>query len=216
MENIPDGDSVSNDTSVKGGKETHATNLMLFLVFTLLSGGLIAFFTYKLVSSLRQKQKAKEDKKRQKQQKKEKETHESRKRNDHCTSPPSPNCSSCSENAIRENPGGERTSKMRNTMKWIHGSAMEHRNKYERVELEGQKEEGTTETNSHSHSWCLRLIRPGNSRLGPVQFDTHITNHYPGHNRCTNVPTLLLLLNQLGHEVLCEEHGGPPPPGGAE
>lgn len=41
MENIPDGDSVSNDTSVKVGKETHATNLMLFLVFTLLSGGLI-------------------------------------------------------------------------------------------------------------------------------------------------------------------------------
>lgn len=79
-------------------------------------------------------------------------------------------------------------------MKWIHGSAMEQRNKYERVELEGQKEEGTTETNSHSHSWCLRLIRPGNSRLGPVQFDTHITNHYPGHNRCTNVPTLLLLV----------------------
>lgn len=78
-------------------------------------------------------------------------------------------------------------------MKWIHGSAMEQRNKYERVELEGQKE-GTTETNSHSHSWCLRLIRPGNSRLGPVQFDTHITNHYPGHNRCTNVPTLLLLV----------------------
>ncbi|KAK7095852.1 hypothetical protein V1264_005213 [Littorina saxatilis] len=74
-------DSAANDTvagDIPGTKP--APNIFLFILFVLLSGGTVAFFTYKLVASLRAKQKAKEDKKKQKMQKKEKETQKKQKK----------------------------------------------------------------------------------------------------------------------------------------
>ncbi|KAK3094353.1 hypothetical protein FSP39_000701 [Pinctada imbricata] len=45
----------------------------VFIVPGLIIGVLVAFFTYKLVASLREKQRLKEEKKKMKQQRKEKE-----------------------------------------------------------------------------------------------------------------------------------------------
>ncbi|KAK6184638.1 hypothetical protein SNE40_007073 [Patella caerulea] len=49
------------------------STVIMFLIFTLLIGSVLGFFTWKLVASLRNKQKLKDEKKKLKQQKKDKE-----------------------------------------------------------------------------------------------------------------------------------------------
>lgn len=77
------GDSAENVTETptpRGPPAKHDINSFLFVGFLALVGSVLAFFAYKLVASLRQKHKLKEEKKKQKLHKREKETQRKQKK----------------------------------------------------------------------------------------------------------------------------------------